>query len=81
MKDINFNKIQVIPYGNIVGEFITHSTLTRQSLVEISVPVNSSNISTASLSYADILRKSLISRDLQGCLIHSTSTKKNKRMA
>ena len=69
MKDSNFNKIQVIPYGNIVGEFRTHSTLTRYPLVEISVPVNSSNTSTASLSYANILRKSLIGRDPQDILV------------
>ena len=62
MKDINFNKLKFIPFGSIVGEFITRSISTKQPLTKISVPVNSPTTSTISLSYADILRKSLIGR-------------------
>ena len=63
MTNVNFNQLKNIPFGSIVGEFRNHSTSTRQPLVEISIPVNSSTTSTNPLSYADILRKSLIGRD------------------
>ena len=62
MKNINFNKLKFIPFGSIVVEFITRSISIKGPLAKISVPLNSPTTSTVSLSYADILRKSLIGR-------------------